>query len=115
MPPELREVSPSYRAENPEGTKQWVELEKKSRPDGPPAPAQPLKNKITFAMLETIAVPTLLLTGDADMFAPPPVLKMFAAHIKQAETVIVPEAGHSTYWEQPGAFNRSVLNFIKKH
>ena len=115
MPPELREVSPSYRAENPEGTKQWIELEKKSRPDGPPALAQPLKNTITFAMLDTISVPTLLLTGDADMFAPPPVLKMFAAHIRQAETVIVPEAGHSTYWEQPGVFNRSVLNFIRKH
>jgi pimeloyl-ACP methyl ester carboxylesterase len=115
MPPELREVSPSYRAGNPDGTKRWIALEKASRPDSPPAPAQPLKNTITFARLETIAVPTLLLTGDADMFAPPPVLKMFAAHITQAETVVVPEAGHSTYWEQPDAFNRAVLNFIRKH
>ena len=115
MPPALREVSPSYRAGNPEGTKRWIELEKASRPDGPPAPAQPLKNTITFAMLESITVPTLLLTGDADMFAPPPVLKMFAMHIKQAETVVVPEAGHSTYWEQPDIFNRAVLNFIRRH
>jgi pimeloyl-ACP methyl ester carboxylesterase len=115
MPPELREVSPSYRAGNPEGTKRWVELEKISRPPGVPAPAQPLKNRITFDGLERIKVPVLLLTGDADMFAPPPILKMFAAHIKQAETVIVPEAGHSTYWEQPEAFNRAVLEFIGKH
>jgi len=49
------------------------------------------------------------------MFAPPPILKMFAAHIKQAETAMVPEAGHSTYWEQPEAFNRAVLNFVRKH
>jgi pimeloyl-ACP methyl ester carboxylesterase len=115
MPAELREVSPSYRAGNPEGTKRWVELEKISRPPGAPAPAQPLKNRITFDGLERIKVPALLLTGDADMFAPPPILKMFAAHIKQAETVIVPEAGHSTYWEQPEAFNRAVLEFIGKH
>jgi pimeloyl-ACP methyl ester carboxylesterase len=115
MPPELREVSPSYRAANPEGTRQWVELEKISRPAGPAAPAQPLKNRITFAALEHIRVPVLLLTGDADMFAPPPVLKMFAEHIKQAATVVVPEAGHSTYWEQPEAFNRAVLGFVKKH
>jgi len=60
-------------------------------------------------------VPTLLLTGDADMFAPPPVLRMFATHIRHAETVIVPEAGHSTYWEQPDAFNRAVLHFVRKH
>jgi pimeloyl-ACP methyl ester carboxylesterase len=114
MPPELREVSPSYRAANPDGTRRWVELEKMSRAPGAP-PAQPLKNTITFARLETIAVPTLLLTGDADMFAPPPVLKMFATHIKHADTVVVPEAGHSTYWEQPDAFNRAVLSFIRKH
>jgi pimeloyl-ACP methyl ester carboxylesterase len=115
MPPELREVSPSYRAANPEGTRRWVELEKVSRPAGPAAAAQPLKNRITFAALERITVPVLLLTGDADMFAPPPVLKLFAAHIKQAETIVVPEAGHSTYWEQPEVFNRAVIDFIRKH
>ena len=113
LPAELREVSPSYRASNPEGTKRWLELEKQSRAPG--APAQPLKNAITLAKLETISVPAMLLTGDADLIAPPPVLRMFAKHLKRAETVIVPEAGHSTYWEQPEAFNRAVLNFIKKH
>jgi pimeloyl-ACP methyl ester carboxylesterase len=114
MPPELREVSPSYRASNPDGTARWMSLEKVSRPNRQ-IPAQPLKNAITFAALESIRVPTLLLTGDADMFAPPPVLKMFAMHLKQPETLIVPEAGHSTYWEQPEAFNRAVLDFVKKH
>jgi pimeloyl-ACP methyl ester carboxylesterase len=115
MPPEVREVSPSYRAANPDGTRRWVELERASRPAGPPAPAQPLRNPITFSLLETVTVPVLLLTGDADMYAPPPVLRMFAARIKHAESVIVPEAGHSTYWEQPDVFNRAVLNFIRKH
>jgi len=115
MPPELREVSPSYRAGNPQGTTRWIELEHTSRPPGPPAPAQPLKNRITFALLETLTVPTLLLTGDADMFAPPPVMKMFAARIKHASTLVVPEAGHSTYWEQPDVFNKAVLEFIGKH
>ncbi len=114
MPPELREVSPSYRASNPSGTAQWVSLEKLSRPSGAVA-AQPLKSTITFAALKSIRIPTLLLTGDADMFAPPPVLKMFAMHMKHAETLIVPEAGHSTYWEQPEVFNRAVLNFVRKH
>ena len=114
LPPELREVSPSYRVSNPEGTKRWLELETISRPQGAP-PAQPLKNTITFARLEAVTTPALLLTGDADMIAPPPILKMFAMHMKHAETVIVPEAGHSTYWEQPDAFNRAVLTFIRKH
>jgi pimeloyl-ACP methyl ester carboxylesterase len=113
LPAEVREVSPSYRASNPDGTKRWLELEKQSRVAG--TSAQPLKNTITLAKLEMIAVPAMLLTGDADLIAPPPVLRLFAMHLKHADTVIVPEAGHSTYWEQPDAFNRAVLNFIRKH
>jgi pimeloyl-ACP methyl ester carboxylesterase len=113
MPAEVREVSPSYRASNPDGTTRWIENERHSRIAG--SAAQPLKNTITFAKLETITTPALLMTGDADMFAPPPVLKMFAQHMTHAETLVVPEAGHSTYWEQPDAFNRAVLNFIRKH
>jgi len=35
--------------------------------------------------------------------------------IKNSESVIVPEAGHSTYWEHPDAFNRAVLEFLGKH
>jgi pimeloyl-ACP methyl ester carboxylesterase len=115
LPPEIREVGPSYRAANPEGTKRWVELEKLSRPPGPVAPAQPLRNHLTFSLLETIHTPTLLLTGDSDLFAPPPMVRMFAAHMKGAEVVIVPEAGHSTYWEKPDVFNRAVLRFLGKH
>jgi pimeloyl-ACP methyl ester carboxylesterase len=112
MPPEFRELGPSYRAGNPEGTARWVALAQTNRPAGPPAPAQPMRNRVTFARLATIAVPTLLLTGDADLYAPPPVMQLFAARIKNAASVVVPGAGHSTYWEQPDVFNRVVLDFI---
>ena len=115
MPPHLRELGPSYRAGNRAGTDRWIELEHVSRAPGPALAAQTMRNRLTFASLEQIKTPTLLLTGDADMFAPPPLLKMFRDHIKQAEAVVVPEAGHSTYWEQPDAFNRAVLGFLRKY
>jgi pimeloyl-ACP methyl ester carboxylesterase len=115
LPPEVRELGPSYRAANAQGTQRWVDLEKISRPPGSPSPAQPLRNRLSFALLETIRTPTLLLTGGADLYAPPPVLRLFASRIKNSESVIVPEAGHSTYWEQPEVFNRAVLDFIRKH
>jgi pimeloyl-ACP methyl ester carboxylesterase len=115
LPPEIRELGPSYRAANPEGTRRWMELERTSRPDGPQAPAQPLRNRLTFALVEGIKVPTLLITGGADLYAPPPILRLFAARIKGSQSVIAPEAGHSTYWEQPEIFNRAVLEFIRKH
>jgi pimeloyl-ACP methyl ester carboxylesterase len=115
LPAEVRELGPSYRAADPEGTRRWVELARLSRPGGPAAPAQAMRNRITFSLLERIEVPTLLITGGADLYAPPPVLALFAARIRGAESVIVPEVGHSAYWEQPEIFNRAVLDFLGKH
>jgi len=115
LPPEFRELGPAYRAANPEGTKRWMDLEKISRPEGPRAPAQPMRNRLTFPLLESIQLPALLLTGGADLYAPPAVMALFAARIKNSESLVVPDAGHSTYWEQPEIFNRAVLNFVGKH
>jgi pimeloyl-ACP methyl ester carboxylesterase len=115
LPPEFRELGPAYRAANAEGTKQWMDLEKISRPEGPRAPAQPMRNRLTLRLLESIRLPALLLTGGADLYAPPAVMKLFAARIGDPEFLSVPDAGHSTYWEQPEVFNRAVLDFIGKH
>ena len=115
LPPDVRELGPAYRASNPDGARRWVELERLSRPSGPMLPAQTMRNRVTFSLLESVAVPTFLLTGGADLYAPPPVMRLFAARIRNAGSLVVPEAGHSTYWEQPDVFNRAVLDFIRKH
>jgi pimeloyl-ACP methyl ester carboxylesterase len=113
LPPELREVGPSYRASNPEGTRRWIELEKMSRQSG--ATAQTFRNRMTFSLLESIKVPTFLIAGDADLYAPPPLLRLFTARIKNSQSLVIAEAGHSGYWEKPEIFNRAVLDFIRKH
>jgi pimeloyl-ACP methyl ester carboxylesterase len=115
MPPDMRELGPAYRVANPAGAERWRELEHIARPTSAQPPAQTFRNKVTFALLETITVPTLLLTGDADMYAPPPIMRMFAARVKGAQSVVIPESGHSAYWEQPDLFNRTVFEFISKH
>jgi len=115
MPAEFRELGPSYRAANAAGTARWIELEHQSRPARPLPSPQTNRQRLTFALLETIKVPTLLLTGDADLYCPPSVLRLFAERIRGAETVIAPETGHSAYWEQPDLFNRVVFAFIAKH
>jgi pimeloyl-ACP methyl ester carboxylesterase len=113
IPVEIREVGPSYRARNPEGFRQWVELERKSGLVD--AFRQPLKNRITEAMLGTLHVPTLVICGAADLATPPSIARMIAAKIPNAELVVAPEAGHSVYWEEPEVFNRAVLTFVAKH
>ena len=116
MPPEFREVGLSYQVSNPEGTKRWIELERISRPDGPRAPVQTRKNDLFLATIgERIRVPILLTAADADPALPPALMRMIAARIPAAETVVFEDSGHSTYWEQPEVFNRTILDFIGKH
>jgi pimeloyl-ACP methyl ester carboxylesterase len=110
MPAEFRELGPSYRAANPAGVKAWMELEHKAligRESG-----QTRKNEITQAKLKQLKLPTLLIAGTADMSTPPSISRMIAAEIPNSRVVLMPEAGHSSYWEQPEIFNRAVLDFI---
>ena len=66
-------------------------------------------------LYETAAVQVRCVAGGLMFYAPPPVLALFAARIRGAESVIVPAVGHSAYWEQPELFNRAVLDFFGKH
>lgn len=121
LPPEVRELSPAYRAANARGTELWVDLEKQSRPSQARAStlqlaySAPMRNRLMLALLEQIRTTTLLLAGGADMSAPPPLMKLFAARIRNSDFIVVPNAGHSVYWEEPEVFNRTVLDFIRKH
>ena len=110
MPPEFREIGPSYRAANPEGVKAWVELEHKALIGK--EFRQPLKNEIKQERLKELKLPTLLIAGNADLYTPPSISRMIAAEIPNSRLVLIPESGHSTYWEQPELFNRAVLDFI---
>jgi len=70
---------------------------------------------VTLAMLEGIKIPTLVVAGDADLYAPPALMRRIADRIQGAQFVAIPEAGHSVWWEAPDQFNRTVLAFIGKH
>jgi pimeloyl-ACP methyl ester carboxylesterase len=111
MPPEFRELGPSYRAANPEGVRAWKELEHKAF-HGSGASRQPTATRITWKTLENLPMPVLMLTGDADLYTPPAVLSMLASRVPNHETVVIPGAGHSAYWEQPELFNGAVLDFL---
>jgi len=110
LPRWFRELGPSYRGANPAGVAKWTELNEISE-TGKGA-RQKLVNIVTPEKLVTLKVRTLLMTGAADMFTPPSITRMIARHVPDNEVVIVPESGHSPYWEQPEFFNRTVLGFI---
>ena len=114
LPVDLRELGPAYRAAEPEGVKRWLDLESASRHAGVKSmPAA--RNRITFNALSGLRVPALLLGGDADLYAPPPVLELYRSKIPGAKSVVLAGCGHSAFWESPAHFNREVLAFIGKH
>ena len=113
LPHDFQELSPSYRAGNPDGLNAWRELEHQAIPGKRITPK--MKQPLTWARLESIRHPTLLMTGDSDLYTPPSLLRMQAQHLPHAEVHIVREAGHSPYWEQPAEFNKFLLAFLAKH
>ena len=106
-------MGPSYRASNPEGVKAWLELEHRAVTGN--RPGQKPANEVTWARLRLLLVPTLLIAGDADLVQPPALMRLFKRNIPNSELVVVPEAGHSIYWERPDVFNSAVLDFVGRH
>jgi pimeloyl-ACP methyl ester carboxylesterase len=109
-----REIGPSYRGANPQGTQRWIEIDEHSRQPGVPF-QPPLRTPNTLAKIATIATPTLVIAADADLLAPPALMRIWAAHLRHHEWTVIHDAGHAMAWEQPGTFNDKVLEFIARH
>jgi 3-oxoadipate enol-lactonase len=62
--------------------------------------------------LHEIAVPTLVITGDADRLIPPANSDILAKYIPGAKLVRVPGGSHGFNFETPDVFNRAVLEFL---
>ena len=65
----------------------------------------------TSDLLPRIDVPTLLLWGDDDRRSPTHIAEQLHAAIPGSELAIIPDAGHVSNMEQPGAFNAHVRRF----
>lgn len=63
-------------------------------------------------VLATIAVPTLLLYGEADVRAPRAVADALHAGIPGSELVVLPGVGHYVSLEAPEAFNAEARRFL---
>ncbi len=113
LPTVYREVGPSYRGAHSDGTQRWTAIEEHARQ--PEAADQPLRTPNTFAKIEAINTPAVVIAADADLLAPPALMRIWAAHLKNHEWLVVSDSGHSVAWEQPDAFNEKVLAFVKRY
>jgi len=59
-------------------------------------------------------MPILFIVGEEDDLTPPHIIKLASNHIKGSQMIIVPNCGHSVYFENPDVFNFEVGSFIQE-
>ena len=64
------------------------------------------------AELANLTIPTLLVVGSEDRIFPPPVIAAVQRLIPGSRLEVVPEAAHSTHFEQPAVFNSLLAGFL---
>jgi 3-oxoadipate enol-lactonase len=65
--------------------------------------------------LADFRVPTLLIAGGEDVVFPAFLASAIAARLPCAAAHLIPDAGHSPYFEQAATFNRLVEDFLSLH
>jgi len=98
--PVVQEVRTSIEKENPDGVCAALRG-MAARPD-------------STAFLSQIHAPTLVVSGDEDVFVPTAEMKALAEGIKGCEFQIVPKAGHLLTMEKPAEFTELFMKFLKR-
>jgi pimeloyl-ACP methyl ester carboxylesterase len=73
-----------------------------------------LRDRLDQTMiLPSIKVPTLIVTGQQDVIAPPAIAQAMHAAIGGSTLAVIPDAGHMPPMEQPERFNETVKTFLR--
>jgi 3-oxoadipate enol-lactonase len=65
--------------------------------------------------LDQITAPTCVVVGEKDWLKGIEYAQILRDHIPGAELHLIPGAGHASCWENPPAFNSTVLEFLAKY
>ena len=65
--------------------------------------------------IESIRVPTLIITGERDTIVPPEMQIDLANQIPNAKHTFIPNAGHAVCVEKPDEYNRVILDFLQAY
>jgi abhydrolase domain-containing protein 14 len=75
-------------------------------------PIAPVGVKEYAPKLKQSPVPALVIWGDSDRLFKPAMAKTLAASFKKSEVVILPNAKHPAYLDQPEMFHEALLKFL---
>lgn len=64
-------------------------------------------------LLSGMDIPALVMVGEEDTLTPLADAEFMAHHLPQSRLVVVPQAGHLSNLENPRAFNKALLDWLK--
>lgn len=125
LPAQFKELGPSYRytardsADDQLGQWQTIYLASRSAKLGALSASErgPWRKKILLSLatpseISAINAPVLLIYGGADLLMPPPIGRCIQPRFRDAQLVVIPEAGHAAHWEFPDHYNAALTNFL---
>jgi pimeloyl-ACP methyl ester carboxylesterase len=62
--------------------------------------------------LGRLTMPVLFIVGSEDILNPPDIIEMAHQLVPGSSMVVLPDAGHSAYFERPEAFNQVLFQFL---
>lgn len=110
LPAWFRELGPVFRFANPRAAEEWTLREQTAVPGEPLM--QGSSTSRDWKSLEQLTVPILLVSADADLYVPAPLLDEVALHLKNVRRAHISDSGHNPQLEQPGQFNGHVIEWV---
>ena len=106
-----RVLGPKFRSQEPAGTQLYASIASFNAASRLNLAGQ-LPTRPSVEDLAATGVPILFLVGEDDVLMPAAQVAAFQRLVAGSKLVVVPDAGHSVYFEAPDAFNDAVLGFL---
>jgi pimeloyl-ACP methyl ester carboxylesterase len=117
VPPLVERLLPKLLSPNasPEVVARVRALGGRQTPEGIGAALAAMRDRTDATpILAGIAIPSLVIVGEADAISPPAEAHAMAAAIPQAEVAVIAGAGHLANLEAPAAFMAAMLRFLDR-
>jgi pimeloyl-ACP methyl ester carboxylesterase len=105
----------AYQKQHPTETFLYAQIGGLSAPRTAEFRDQMSRLTIPLEQYNASGVPTLFITSDEDILIWPELSEKVQSKVPNSRLLRVPNAGHSTYFEQPELFNREVRAFLQTH
>jgi len=107
----FRALSDGFRTRNPAMANLYLQIQRSN-------PPRDVSGGVLYGGprakdLKKLIMPVQFIVGEDDEITPPHVLNLASAHIEGSKVIIIPDCGHSVYFEKPEIFNFEVEKFIE--